>query len=117
MIRFLADENFDNDIIRGILRRRAGIDIIRVQDIGLSSVSDEIILNAAAEEGRILLTHDVKTVTAIAFARVKEGLPMSGVLEVRKNLPLGSVIEDLLVLDELSLPEDWEGQVRFLPLK
>ena len=117
MIKFLADENFDNDIIRGILRRRPSVDIIRVQDIWLSSASDELVLDAAAKEGRILLTHDVKTITAFAFARVKRGLAMPGVLEVRKNLALGSVIEDLLLVADLSVSEDWEGQIRYLPLK
>jgi hypothetical protein len=31
----LADENFDNTIVRGLLRRNPNIDIVRVQDVGL----------------------------------------------------------------------------------
>jgi hypothetical protein len=30
-IRLLADEDFDHDIVRGILRRNPNIDIVRVQ--------------------------------------------------------------------------------------
>jgi hypothetical protein len=35
MLRFLADENFNNQIVRGILRRNPDIEIVRVQDIGV----------------------------------------------------------------------------------
>lgn len=30
MVRFLADENFNNQIVRGILRQNARIDLVRV---------------------------------------------------------------------------------------
>jgi predicted nuclease of predicted toxin-antitoxin system len=57
-MKFLADENFDNSIVRGLMRRQPDIDIIRVQDVGLSGEDDPIVLEWAAQEGRILLTHD-----------------------------------------------------------
>ena len=44
MVRFLADENFNNQIVRGVLRQRPDIDIVRVQDVGLSGVDDPSIL-------------------------------------------------------------------------
>ena len=36
VLRFLADEDFDNDIVRGMLRRLPTMDIVRAQDVGLS---------------------------------------------------------------------------------
>ena len=63
MLRFAADENFNNNIVRGLLRRNPDLDIVRVQDVGLSNADDATILEWAAQEGRILLTHDVSTVT------------------------------------------------------
>ena len=63
MLRLLADENFNNQIVRGILRRRPEIDMVRVQDVGLSNTDDRVILEWAAQQGRILLTHDVETMT------------------------------------------------------
>ena len=65
-MKFLADENFDNTIVRGLMRRKADIDLIRVQDVGLSGEDDPIVLEWAAEEDRILLTHDVATITRYA---------------------------------------------------
>jgi predicted nuclease of predicted toxin-antitoxin system len=58
MLKFLADENFDNTIVRGLFRRHPKLDIVRVQDVGLSGKDDPTVLEWAAQEGRILLTHD-----------------------------------------------------------
>jgi hypothetical protein len=85
VIRFVADENLDNDILRGLRRRNPAIDIIRVQDVGLLGASDEAVLEFAALEDRILLTHDVSTVISIAADRVEQELPMPGVIAVIKH--------------------------------
>jgi predicted nuclease of predicted toxin-antitoxin system len=61
MALFLADENFNNQIVRGVLRQSPDIDIVRVQDVGLSGADDPDILAWAAQERRIVLTHDVAT--------------------------------------------------------
>ena len=67
MIRLAADENFNNDIVRGILRRDSTIDIIRIQDAGLIGADDLTVLEWAALNGRVLLTHDVATITHYAY--------------------------------------------------
>jgi len=115
-LRFLADEDFDNDIVRGMLRRLPTMDIVRAQDVGLSGALDPRVLEWAAQEGHVLLTHDVSTMTAHAYARVSSDLPMPGVFAVSQLAPIGQVIEDLLLLAECSLPVEWEGQVRYVPL-
>jgi len=71
MLKLVADENFDNTIVRGLLRRRPNLDLIRIQDLGLLGEEDPVILAYAAEEGRVLLTHDVATITRFAYDRVK----------------------------------------------
>jgi hypothetical protein len=73
MIRFLTEEDFNNDILRGLLRRVSGLDVVRVQDIGLRGVDDDAVLSSAAVDGRVLLTHDVSTLIGIAFARISAG--------------------------------------------
>lgn len=40
MVRFLADENFNHHIVQGIRRRDRSVDIVRVQDVGLSGADD-----------------------------------------------------------------------------
>ncbi len=117
MLSLAADENLNSDLVRGLLRRRSGVDIVRVQDAGLSGASDPVILEWAAREGRVLLTHDVSTLTRYAYERTEAGLPMPGVFHVNRDLPLGVAIEDILLLVECSLDGEWEGQVRYLPLR
>ena len=115
-LRFVIDEDFDNDILRGVLRKKPDLDIVRVQDVGLSGAKDSAVLEWAAQEGRVLLTHDVSTKTVDAVARVRGGLAMPGVFTVSQSLPIGKAIEEILLLAECSLEGEWEGQVRYLPL-
>jgi hypothetical protein len=72
-LRWLADENFNNDIVRALWRRDSHIDIVRAQDAGLTGLDDEALLAWAAEGARVLLTHDVSTMTAYAWRRVING--------------------------------------------
>jgi hypothetical protein len=116
MLRLAADENFDADIVRGLRRRFPNIDVVRVQDAGLSGADDPAVLEWAAREGRIVMTHDISTLVSFAFERVASGRPMPGVFAARSSGPIGSTIEDLVLLAECSVHEEWDGQVRFLPL-
>jgi hypothetical protein len=114
--RFLADEDFRSKILRGLVRRVPELDVLRVQDVGLAGEPDPVVLEWAAQDDRILLTHDASTMPALAYSRVGTGLPMPGVCVVPQALPIGRAIEDLLLIIECSLPEDWEDPVRYLPL-
>ena len=58
MIKLVSDENFDGDILRGLLRRLPELQVVRVLDVDLTATPDPIILAWAAGEGRVLLTHD-----------------------------------------------------------
>ena len=117
MLLLVSDENFNNDIVRGLLRRKPDLDIVRVQDFGLRGADDAIILEWAAQEGRVILTHDAATMAYYAYERVRASKSMPGVIEIADNLPLGTVIEDILFLAEYSNPGEWEGQVIYLPLQ
>jgi len=73
MLHFCTDENFNNNILRALLRRLPALDIVRIQDVGLTGIDDVSLLGWAGREGRIVLTHDVKTMVRFAFARVDAG--------------------------------------------
>ena len=88
MLLLVSDENFNNDIVRGLLRRNPDLDIIRVQDVGLRGAEDPDILEWAANEDRVVLTHDAATMASFAYDRVKRGLSMPGVIEVADDLPI-----------------------------
>ena len=67
---------------------------------GLSGADDRAVLAWAAEQGRILVTHDVETVTRYAFERIDAGLPMPGVVEVIAAAPIGKALQGLALIGE-----------------
>jgi Domain of unknown function (DUF5615) len=89
MIRFLVDEEFNNDILRGLRRRLPDVDAPRIQALGLAGVSDETVLALAATENRVVLTHDVSTLVASAYRRVEAAEPMPGVIAVAQSTLAG----------------------------
>ena len=117
MIKLATDEDFNNRILRGVLRRDPHLDIRRKQDAGLGHADDSQVLAWAANEARVLLTHDASTLIKYAYERVRQGLPMPGVFEVRQSVPIGVAIEEVLILAECSIESEWEGQVGYLPLR
>lgn len=116
MPRFLADENFNQRIVRGLLRREPGLDVAVAQDVGLGGTPDPDVLEWAAANGRVILTHDVTTLVPDAYARVAAGLPMPGVVAAADDIPIGSAIDDILLIHHSSNDTDLEGRVIFLPL-
>lgn len=116
VLRFAADENFNKVILRGLWRRTPELDVMRVQDAGLSGADDPSVLRWAAREDRVLLTHDVTTMTHHAYDLVRDGETMAGVLEVRRSVPVGQAIEEILLVMKCSNGEEWKDQVRNLPL-
>jgi hypothetical protein len=116
MIPLAADEDFNNDIVRGLRRRAPSIDIVRVQDSEAANCQDSVVLAWAARQARVLVTHDVTTMSAHAYQRVAAGLPMPGVFQVSQQMSIGQAIEEILLIAECSVQGEWEGQVRHLPL-
>ncbi len=117
MIRFAADENFNDLIVRAVRRRRPDIDLVRIRDTEMRGANDPDILGWAAEEHRVILTHDVTTMTKHAYECVRAGKPMAGVFEVSCAAPLSIVIDEVILLADCSVEGEWEGQVRYLPLR
>lgn len=115
-MKLLADENLRSDIVKGLRRRMPDVDIVRAQDVGLRSRPDFELLAWAGAQGRILVTHDRRTTTEPAYARVERGEPMPGVFLLEAGIAAREAIEELLLIIECSTPADWENRVVFLPL-
>jgi hypothetical protein len=112
----LADENVDGRVLHGLALRSPGLDIVRVQDVGLSGEPDQNILEWAAQQGRVLLTYDKRTVTKYVYERVEAGQAVPGVIAMKRKSPIGIMIEDILLLLEASTPSEWDNQIRYVPL-
>lgn len=115
MLKFLADENFHNHAVRGLRRRLPELDLVRIPDVGLRGADDPTVLEWAAQEGRLLLTHDVRTMPGHVEDRLSKGLPMPGVVFVAQSFLLSALIDDLEILALCSEDNEWEGQTLYLP--
>lgn len=115
-VRLLADENIAPAVILG-RKRRVAVDIVRVQDVGLRSQDDPIILQWAADNGRILLSHDLRTIPDFAFERIARGQAMPGVFVASSTLAIAVLLNDLTLIIEASSAEDWINQIVYLPLR
>lgn len=96
--------------------RLPGLDLVRVRDVALASAGDPQVLAWAAREDRLLLTHDVNTMTGHANSRLRDGHRMAGLVVVPQWVPIGAAVADLEVLLTCSPPEELADRVTYLPL-
>src|SRR5690606_39208419 len=108
--------DFDNRILRAFRRSDLDFDGVRVQDVSLSGASDDVILEFAAENQRVVLTRDVSTMTAAAFRRVERETVMPGLIVIPHRLAIGRAINELVFLASESKDDEWKGQILYLPL-
>jgi hypothetical protein len=117
MLRLASDENFNGDIVRGLLFRLPELDLLRVQDVGLGDAIDPVVLAWAAENDRIILTHDRATLPNFAYERVAVGKAMPGIFVINDRFPVGRAIEELVLVDTCSEASDWVNRVLYFPLQ
>ena len=116
MLRLLTDENINQDIVRGLIRRLPQLDVVSVRDVGLVSQPDPVILDWAASEDRTILTHDLKTMVRDAEQLVAERQPMAGLIFLPNQLALGRAIRDLELVMECYTESEMRNRVVRLPL-
>lgn len=115
-MRWLFDENFHHPILAALLQRIPEADILTVQQAGLRGAADAEILEWAAQQHRVVITQDAKTMPLEAYERLHKNLPVPGVVVVPKHLPLSVAIDDLETLMVYGEERDFEGRVLWLPL-
>lgn len=93
------------------------MDILDVKTAGFRGSEDRALLALAAEQGRILLSHDRNTMTRHFYERLASGESSPG-LFIISNKPnaVGESIEWLLLVWAASQSEEWRDQIVYLPL-
>ena len=114
-VRFQADADFNEDIVTGVLRRRPEIDFQTASEAGLEGLSDAGVLALCAREGRILVSHDRRTMPGY-FADFISTRRSPGVFIVQRSTELAAAIEALLLVWEASEAEEYVNSIRTLPL-
>jgi len=116
VVRFLSDQDLNARIVDGLRERLPDIDVVSVRDVGLAKAADPDILEWAAREPRVLLTHDVSTMVAFANQRLRAGGHHAGVIKVPQTMAIGKAVEDLVLIASAATSEDLRDQVFHLPL-
>ena len=114
-VRFQADADLKQAIVTGTIRRRPNLDFQSAYAAGLEGKKDQEVLAIAAQEGRILVTHDRKTMPA-EFGRFIVSKTSSGVLIISQNLSVNDAIEGLILVWEASTASEWVNQIMSIPI-
>ena len=113
-VRFQADADLNEDIVTGVLRREPQVDFQTATAAGLRLLSDLEVLTLAAREGRILVSHDRRTMPR-AFAGFVASNLSPGLLIVSQKTDLLAAIAGLLLVWQASEAEEWVNQLGTIP--
>ncbi|MBD1908732.1 DUF5615 family PIN-like protein [Funiculus sociatus GB2-A5] len=107
-IRFHLDENVNSAIADGL--RRRGINVTTTAEKGLISSSDEIQIEFALSQSRVIFTADAD------FLRLHQaGVKHSGIVYCYQgSRSIGDILRGLILIWELLEPEDMRDHVEFL---
>lgn len=114
-VRFQADADLNQIIVKATFRLEPAIDFQTAHAAGLAGLDDKEVLKLAAEQGRVLVSHDRKTMpTQFSQFILSEDCP--GLLIVSQKQPISEVAEDLLLIWLASEPDEWVNHIRSLPI-
>jgi len=113
-VLFQADNDLRKAIVRGAVRREPQMNLRSAQAPRLDGVSDWDVLALAAQEGRVLVSHDFQTMPQ-HFRLFTRERRTPGVLLIRQDLPVGEAVHSLVLIWEASDASEWENRLCLLP--
>ena len=116
MLSLLIDHDFNHHILRGLIRMIPNLDAVTARQVDLSRAEDSDLLAWAAGVGRVIVTHDRKTMPTQAVLRMRKEEKTSGVIIAAQSLPILDVINDLEIIAMCSSASEWKNVIRHLPL-
>jgi hypothetical protein len=114
-LRFQADVNLNQLILRAACRREPALDFHTAKTAGLAGLPDPEVLAHAAVDGRVLVTHDLQTMPR-HFAACIMTHQSAGLLLIPQYLPIAAVVDDLLLIWSTMELEKWRNLIWSLPL-
>jgi len=114
-VRFQADADLNEDIVAGVVRREPTIDFQTADEANLRGLPDPQVLALAAQENRILVTHDRRTMPR-HFANFVVNHESPGVVIIAQKVNVNAAIEELLLVWAASQAEEWLNLIVDLPL-
>lgn len=116
MIKILADQNLNGRILRGLKSRIFELDCVTTQELGIQKYADYDLLTFAAEENRIVLTHDARTFPDFAYEKISKGERMCGVIVISNQISIGQAIDEIEVALNCTTESEWENNITRIPL-
>ncbi len=114
-IRFQADADLNHVIVLAVLRRDPTVDFRAATVAGLAGLADEEVLALSARDGRLLVSHDHRTMPQ-HFARFTAENSSPGLLIVPQHLAPTSAAEDILLIWHATNPMEWTDRLYYLPV-
>ena len=114
-IQFQADADLNQIIVLATIRREPAIDFQTAVAADLAGLTDAHVLQNAARTGRLLVSHDQRTMPR-HFAQFMTTETSPGVLVIPQHLSVAAAVDDLLLIWALTEPEEWTNRICFLPL-
>jgi hypothetical protein len=114
-VRFQAGADLNAEIVLGVRRREPSIDFQMAEEANLRRFPDPQVLALAAQETRILVTHDRRTMPR-HFADFILYQSSPGVLIIAQTVSVRVAIEELLLVWAASDSEEWRNLIVELPL-
>src|SRR5437899_314092 len=93
MLSGYADEHVKSAITAGL--RRRGMDVVTVQERGQDGQDDEVLLQTATAEGRLMLTND-EDFLRIHADWMAAGKSHAGIVYWPQSRPIGTVIRGVI---------------------
>jgi hypothetical protein len=98
------------------MRREPSVDFLSAQEAGLRGMDDPEVLLLAAEQQRVLVSHDVGTMPVHFRNFRSEGRHSAGLFLIPQRLDLGTAIDELLLIWLASEASEWEDRIEWLPI-
>ncbi len=114
-VRFQADADLNQNIVLAALRRLSSIDFQSATIAGVRGLADPEVLRLAAADGRILVSHDQRTMPR-HFAQFIVGGESPGLLIVPQSMSVAAAAEDLVLIATVTTPSEWINRVAYLPI-
>jgi hypothetical protein len=114
-VRFQADADLNAEIVTGVRRREPSIDFQTADEANVRRLREPEVLALAAQENRILVTHDRRTMSR-HFANFILHHSSPGVFIIAQTVSVQVAIEELLLVWAASESEEWSNLIIELPL-
>ena len=114
-IRFQADADLHFGIVKAVRRREPAIDFASALESELRGIDDSQVLERAARDNRVLVSHDRRTMLDHFRLRLVSGDSSPGLLIVPKDGPLGPAVEAIIFLWAAMDPDEMRNRAIHIP--